>query len=293
MRIAFKHAAVIIATLGLLVGISGCGSSDESGEASSAPTTTFPDGTTMAAIQKRGTLRVGIKYDAPLFGLKDPRTGDLTGFDAEIGRIIAKNLLGSPDKIEFIETSSKNRELFLSQDRVDIVLATYSITPERERVVDFAGPYYQAGKALLVRRGDPNLETFDQLAGKQICTVEGTTDEELLRSEAPDASVVVFDAWSLCAEALRDNRVDAVLSDNTVLLALMQGNPDTFEFGDKTLTEDFYGIGIRNDDRPFRTYLNEVLQRAEQDGDWEAAYVNTVGVVEEEVPTPPAIAPGQ
>ena len=114
----------------------------------------------------------------------------------------------------------------------------------------------------------------------------------MLRKDAPDADVVVFDAWSLCAEALRDKRVDAILSDNTVLLSLMQACPEKFEFAGAPFTKDFYGIGIGNDNAAFLRYLNSLLKKAEENGEWKSAYEKTVGTVEDKAPQPPAIGKG-
>ena len=161
-RTGLIGAAAALCFAGVLAGC-GTDSKNEGEAAKGKPAKIFEGDSTMAKVQQRGELRVGIKFDAPLFGLKDPRTDNIQGFDAEMGRLIAKDLLGSPDRVKFIETSSKNRELFLNQNRVDVVLATYSITPERERVVDFAGPYYEAGKALLIRKGGERLNGLNGL----------------------------------------------------------------------------------------------------------------------------------
>src|SRR5215211_4844202 len=102
----------------------------------------FPEGTTMARLKDAGTVRVGTKFDQPLFGLKNLE-GKPEGFDVEIAKLIAGEMGIAPDKIQWVESVSANREPFIKQDKVDYVVATYTINDERKKVVDFAGPYYE------------------------------------------------------------------------------------------------------------------------------------------------------
>src|SRR5262249_4447214 len=116
-------------------------------------------------IKKRDKLIVGVKFDVPTFGLKNPRTNQVEGFDADIGRELAKTLLGDAGKIEFIEALSSNRIPFLLEDKVDIVLSTMTITEDRKKDVDFSEPYYVAGQSILVPKGSP-IKGIGDVKGK-------------------------------------------------------------------------------------------------------------------------------
>jgi glutamate transport system substrate-binding protein len=254
------------------VTLAGCGL------AGSNRQTTFPKGSSMARIQERDMLTVGIKFDQPVFGYKDPSTGWIIGFDAEIARLVARDITGSERKIRFIETVSRNREEFLRRGVVDMVVATYSITAERRRQVDFAGPYYYAGQDMLVRADNQDIHDVTDLAGKKVCTVSGSTSMERLRSRVR-ARLVIVDTYSECVPALRNGRIDAVSTDDTILLGLMSRNPGAMRLVGKPFGKEPYGIGVRSGDAVFRRYLDGLIRRSLRDGSWDRAYRDTVGAV--------------
>ncbi|MFC5831809.1 glutamate ABC transporter substrate-binding protein [Nonomuraea insulae] len=238
----------------------------------------FPESSTMARIRARGVLTVGIKFDQPMFGYKDPASGRITGFDAEMARLVAKDLTGSERNIRFVETVSRERENFISQGVVDLVIATYSITPAREQRVSFTAPYYYAGQDLLVRTGDSTINEVSDLAGKTVCTATGSTSVERLRQQVPKAHLEIVDAYSICVPALVAGRVDAVSTDNTILLGLLAQHPDTLRLVGKPFGREPYGMGIRKQDTVFRDYLNDLIARWLRDGQWDRAFMATIGV---------------
>ncbi|MGW0811438.1 glutamate ABC transporter substrate-binding protein [Nonomuraea sp. NPDC002799] len=238
----------------------------------------FPEGSPMARIKERGVLTVGIKFDQPLFGYKDPSGGRITGFDAEIARLIAKDLTGSERNIRFIETVSRERENFLSQQVVDVVIATYSITPARAELVAFTDPYYYAGQDILVRNGDMSIADLDDLDDKTVCTARGSTSVDRLRERVPGADLEIVDAYSECVPALINGRVDAISTDDTILLGLLAKQPDALRLVGKPFGREPYGMGIRKQDTGFRDYLNGLIARWLRDGEWDRAYTGTIGV---------------
>ncbi|MEX5633192.1 glutamate ABC transporter substrate-binding protein [Parafrankia sp. FMc2] len=285
-RVALALTATLVASLALAA----CGDDDSDAEAApaGAAATTFPAGSTMAELQSAGSITVGTKFDQPLFGLRNLR-GEPEGFDVEVAKIIT-NALGIPeDRVEFVETVSANREPFIQQGRVDMVVATYTINDKRKEVIDFAGPYYVAGQTLMVRADETAITGKDTLAGKRVCSVSGSTPAERIRTEAPQAELTLFDVYSKCAEALKSGQVDAVTTDNAILLGLMDSDPDTFKLVGEPFSTEPYGIGIAKDDDEFRAFINETLTAAYSDGRYEKAYESTIGAVEPEMPTPPAV----
>jgi len=248
----------------------------------------FAAGTTMARLQEAGKVTVGTKFDQPLFGLKG-LSGDVEGFDAEIAKVIASELGIEENGITFVETVSKNREPFIQQGKVDLVVATYTINDERKKVVTFAGPYYEAGQDLMVAKDDTEITGPDTLAGKRVCSVTGSTPAETIRTEAPQAEIVLFDVYSKCADALKNGQVDAVTTDNVILLGLVDKNPDDFKLVGKPFTTEPYGVGVKKGDTEFCEFINETLTKAGEDGRYEQAWADTAGKVAPDTPTLPEL----
>ena len=289
MRVRRRLAtAALVATMATLGAACGGDDDEDTGAAGGGEAASFDDGTTMKAIKDKGKLVVGTKFDQPLFGQKAP-SGDVEGFDTEIARELAAVITGSRDKIEFVEAVSKNREPFIEQGKVDIVVATYTINDKRKEVVSFAGPYYIAGQDIMVKADDDSVKGIEDLNGKKVCSVEGSTSEANVKEQAPQAEVLLFDTYSQCAEALGDGRVVAVSTDNIILLGLVKDNPGKFKLVKSTFTTEPYGIGVKKGDDDFRTFINDVIEKSYKDGSWKEAFDATVGEAGEEAPTPPNV----
>jgi glutamate transport system substrate-binding protein len=240
------------------------------------PEVTFEAGTTMAALNEAGTIRIGTKFDQPLFGLKGP-SGDPEGFDVEIGKIIAAKLGIAADKIEWTETVSANREPFIQNGQVDLVIATYTINDKRKEVISFAGPYYMAGQSILTLADNDTIKGEDDLVGQPVCSVSGSTPAANL--EALGAQVVLTDTYSNCLEPLRNGSVVAVSTDNVILAGLAAQNEGEFKVVGDPFTEEPYGIGLKKDDTVFRDWINDQLEASYEDGSYKAAWDKTAGTV--------------
>jgi glutamate transport system substrate-binding protein len=199
--------------------------------------------------------------------------------------------MGIPaDNISWVETVSANREPFIQQGRVDFVVATYTINDERTQVVDFAGPYYVAGQDIMVAKGNPEgIAGPEDLAGKKVCSVTGSTPAENIRENYPEADLTEFDVYSKCAEALKNGQVQAVTTDNVILLGLISQDQEAFELVGQPFTKEPYGIGLKKDDTEFRNFINDTLEKIQQDGRWQKAWDDTAGKVATDKPTPPAV----
>jgi ABC-type amino acid transport/signal transduction systems, periplasmic component/domain len=293
MRIT-RYAATL-GTLGLV--LAGC--SSEAGQQAEEATENapevaqdveFPAGSTMAELAEAGTITVGTKFDQPGFGLANPQ-GVPEGFDVEIAKIVAGELGIAPEEIDWKETVSANRESFIQNGDVDIVVATYTINDARKQLIDFAGPYYEAGQDIMVATGNPlAIEGPDDLAGKRVCSVEGSTPAQNIRDNYPEAQLTLFDVYSKCADALRNGQVDAVTTDNVILTGLVQGGQGAFELVGNPFTQEPYGIGLTKGDDEFRGFINDTLEQAFEDGSWAAAWDRTAGAITgEPAPEPPTI----
>lgn len=293
MRIT-RHVAAIAAFGVVLAGCSSdAGNQAEEaaeGTAEVAEDVSFEAGTTMAELAEAGTITVGTKFDQPGFGLLNP-DGVPEGFDVEIAKIVAAELGIAADSIEWVETVSANREPFIQNGQVDIVVATYTINDARKQVIDFAGPYYVAGQDIMVAKGNPlAIAGPDDLAGKNVCSVEGSTPAENIRTSYPEAQLTLFDVYSKCADALTNGQVDAVTTDNVILTGLVAGNTEGFELVGNPFTEEPYGIGLEKGDQAFRDFINDTLEQSFEDGSWADAWDRTAGAISgTEAPEPPSV----
>jgi glutamate transport system substrate-binding protein len=276
----------LAAAAALTLALTACGGDDET-TTDVESNTDFAAGTTMAKLADKGSITIGTKFDQPLFGLRGP-SGEPEGFDVEIGKIIAAKLGIEPDKIKWTETVSANREPFIQDGKVDIVVATYTINDERKQVVDFAGPYFIAGQTILVKKDNDEITGPDDLAGKTVCSVEGSTPAANIEENYPDAKLELTDAYSNCLEPLRNDQVDAITTDNVILAGFVDQSPDEFKLVGEPFTEEPYGIGLKKGDTKFRNFINDVLEESYEDGSWAKAWEDTAGKVLE-TPEPPAV----
>jgi glutamate transport system substrate-binding protein len=230
----------------------------------------------MAELADAGTITVGTKFDQPLFGLVGP-SGVPEGFDVEIAKIIAGELGIDEENIEWVETVSANREPFIQNGQVDIVVATYTINDKRKEVVSFAGPYYMAGQSILVLADNDDIESEDDLVGQPVCSVTGSTPAAKLAEIG--AEPVLTDTYSNCLEPLRSGQVVAVSTDNVILAGLAAQNEGEFKVVGEPFTEEPYGIGLSLEDTEFRNWINDVLEAAYEDGRYEEAWNSTAGEI--------------
>jgi glutamate transport system substrate-binding protein len=266
--------------------MAGCAGGADEAEAPEVEQTEFAAGSTMAKLQEAGEITIGTKFDQPLFGQVDV-DGDPQGFDVEMGKLIAAKLGIAEDGITWTETVSANREPFIESGEVDVVIATYTINDARKEVISFAGPYYEAGQDLLVLAGNPEgIEGPEDLEGKAVCTVSGSTSEKNIAEYTTD--IIATGGYADCLEPLRTGAVVAVTTDNVILAGLADQNSPEFEVVGNPFTEEPYGIGLAKDDTDFRNFINDVLEESYEDGAWADAWEATAGVVLD-TPEPPAV----
>jgi glutamate transport system substrate-binding protein len=288
MRGRRSTVAAAVAALALL--LTACGDDDGGGAATVNKDAKFEAGSTMERLNKAQKMTVGTKFDQPLFGLKG-LSGAPEGFDVEIAKIIAGELGIPADKVSFAETTSKVREERIEQGAVDIVVATYTINDKRKQRVTFAGPYYEAGQDLMVASDNTTITGPDTLktANAKVCSVTGSTPAEKIKTYVDASSLVLFDVYSKCADALRTGQVQAVTTDNVILLGLVDQSGGKFKLVGKPFTKEPYGIGLKKGDVKFCEFVNGVLTKAAQDGRYKKAWEQTAGKVEKNVPTLPTL----
>ncbi|MFE5828895.1 glutamate ABC transporter substrate-binding protein [Streptomyces sp. NPDC056488] len=250
---------------------------------------TLPDSPTWERAKKRGRLVVGVKEDQPYVGEKDPATGRYSGFDIEIAKMMAASLGFDPARVEFRTIASANRETALQNGQIDYYVGTYTINDNRKKLVGFAGPYYLAGQSLLVRADEKDIRGPQDLAGKRVCSAAGSTPYQRIEKDHPEAELVAYDTYSVCVDNLLTYQVDAVTTDDTILLGYAAKVPDELKVVGKPFSEEPYGIGVPRGDNALRFALDDALAAHEKNGDWKKAYDATLGLSGVPAPPPPAI----
>ncbi|MFI9202025.1 glutamate ABC transporter substrate-binding protein [Streptomyces sp. NPDC053048] len=249
----------------------------------------LPGSPTWRAAERRRHLVVGVKEDQPYLGEKDPATGGYSGFDIEIARMMSASLGFAPKTIAFRTIASANRETALQNGQIDYYVGTYTINDLRKKQVGFAGPYYIAGQSLLVRTDEKDIHGPQDLAGKRVCSAAGSTPLQRIQREYPKAIAVAYDTYSICVDNLISLQVDAVTTDDTILMGYAAKAPDVLKVVGKPFSKEPYGIGVPRGDTALRLALDDALAAHEKNGDWKKAYDATLGLSGVPAPPPPAI----
>jgi glutamate transport system substrate-binding protein len=245
-----------------------------------------------AKIKKQGFLKVGGTDTGPLFSLRDPATGKLTGFDAGLGQMLAHYILGGSDVQKLTKltiTTVDTRETLLQNNTVDAVFATYTITEPRAQKVAFAGPYYESGDAIMVKKDNTAITKVADLNGKTVATESNSTASLALKKFAPKAKVLLFQDDASCVAAIQQGRADAYVLDQGILLSDASTNPAVKVVG-TPFTKEPYGIGLPKADPAAKTFVNAFLQKIYDSGDWAKLYKQTIGtVIAGDAPAPPKL----
>ncbi|WP_433368717.1 glutamate ABC transporter substrate-binding protein [Actinoplanes sp. CA-142083] len=271
MRIT--RLAATFGAMSMLFAVAACGG-DDSDNASG--TGSSGGGSGIVGKASSGKLTFGVKADQPGLGLQTGST--YTGFDIEISKIIAKGL-GVPESgITWKTTVSANREPYIQQGQVDVVVATYTINDERKQKVNFGGPYYIAGQDLLVPVNS-TITGPEALAGKKVCSVSGSTPAKRIQTDYKDAQLQQFDSYSKCVTALAGGQVDAVTTDDIILAgyAAQEQYAGKFKVVGKPFSTEPYGIGVKKEDSEGCNKINEILKAAAGDGSYKKAWDDTLG----------------
>lgn len=283
-----------VAAAGLALVLAGCGDagSDDKGRdvaPESVDAGKFAEGSRMAELADAGKIVVGVKYDQPGLGFKDAASDLPTGFDVEIAKLLVADLGIDPADIEVVtyeETISDNREPYLEAGRVDLVLASYSITDERRQIVGQTGPYFITGQQVLVA-ADSDITGIEDLVGEDVCSVTGSTSLENV--EAAGAIGAPADTYSACAEDVLNGTVEAMSTDGSILLGLAAQNEGELKVVGEEFSEERIGVGYSLEHPEMCEWINGVLADAFDDGSWAEAFEATLGDSGSETPDPPAL----
>jgi glutamate transport system substrate-binding protein len=259
--------AAALAALTMTLASAACGGGDDSGSDAKG---------IVGKASSNKKLTIGVKADQPGLGLQTGTT--YTGFDIEIAKIIAKGLGVGESGITWKTTVSSNREPFIQQGQVDLVVATYTINDDRKKSVAFGGPYFIAGQDLLVLTNS-DITGPESLGGKKVCSVSGSTPAKRIKTDYPAAKLQEFDSYSKCVTALAGGQVDAVTTDDIILAgyAAQDQYAGKFKVVGKPFSTEPYGIGLKKDDTEGCNKINDILKASVTDGSYKKAWDDTLG----------------
>ena len=221
---------------------------------------------TLDIVKKRGKLVVGVKTDFPPFGYVDA-SGKNLGFDVDVAHLFAKALFNDENQVELVAVTSGNRIPFLQSGKIDIIIATVTVTDERRQIVEFSDPYFLSGSLLLVPKASP-ANSLDDLAGKTVAVVQGAIQDKDVEQLQPKANRLKFGKVSEAVLAVKGGRADAYAHDDILVLTLAKENPDLRAAG-KPFIPRPYGIAVRKGDTEFIKWVNAELARMKKDGTYD------------------------
>ena len=237
----------------------------------------FGDGVagTLQDVKARGKLIVGVKTDFPPFGFLDKKGGN-KGFDIDIAKALSKELFGNEEAVEFVSVTSENRIPFLTSGRVDLIAATLTITEERKKQVDFSIPYFISGQMILVR-ADSKITKYQDLAGKKVATIKGSTGDLAISKLVPAAERIKFERNFEALQALKERRVEAFVQDYILIYNLLQKNPGLRIAGLQPFTREQYGLAVRRGDKEWLDFINATLTKLKETGEYDKLLVRWFG----------------
>ncbi|MEU3762425.1 MULTISPECIES: glutamate ABC transporter substrate-binding protein [Streptomyces] len=258
-----KVTAASATVFALALTVTACGGGDSDNESSSGG--------------GKDKITIGIKFDQPGLGQKTPQGYE--GFDVDVATYVAKKLGYEENQIEWKESKSADRETMLQRGDVDFIAATYSITPERQEKVDFAGPYLLAHQDVLLRADDDKIKSPEDLNDARLCSVTGSTSAQNVKEKlAPKAQLQNYPTYSACLTGLQNGAIDALTTDDSILAGYASQSQfkGKFKLGGFKMTNENYGIGVKKGS-DLKDKINKALEEMVADGSWDTAVKENFG----------------
>lgn len=261
-----KLAAILVVGSLALTSLTGCGTAaDKSGQENKS---------SIEAIKQRGTIKIGVFSDKAPFGYVDSN-GENQGFDVFIAKRFAKDLLGDESKAEFVLVDAASRVAYLESNKVDMIMANFTVTDDRKEKVNFANPYMKVSLGIVSPESAP-IKSADELKGKKIIVAKGTTAETFMTENYPDVELVKYEQYSEIFQALKDGRGDGILSDNTEVIAWAKDNPG-FTVGVSTLgSQDTIAPAVAKGNTELQEWINTELETLGKENFVHKAYEETL-----------------
>ncbi len=251
----------------------------------------------LAEIRARGYLIAGVSADTLLMAARNPLTGQIEGFDIDLVHEIAKAILGDAAKVQLVVITAGQRQSFLVNRTVDIVVRNMTMNCARwlDWPIAFSAEYYHSGQKVLVRKGSTATSLDDLAAAKaKVCAPTGTTSLAKLQEFVAKGVVpVTADTHTGCLLLFQQAKVDAITGDDTVLAGLATQDPYAVVPAQTAITAEPYGVGFNSEDKVFVQYVNRLLETTKADGRWKASYDRWLAPSLGDAPTPPAAVYGR
>ncbi|MDX3772759.1 transporter substrate-binding domain-containing protein [Chromatiaceae bacterium AAb-1] len=215
--------------------------------------------TSVEEIKARGVLKVGVFTDKPPFGFVDAQ-GNKVGFDTDLAKRFAKDLLGNENSVEFVVVEAASRIPFLQSGKVDLILANMTVTPERARVVDFTNPNLRVSTQVLVSDSS-DIHTLDDLQGKTVIVTKGTTADIYLTRHHKRVKLLKFDKNTEALQALKNGRAAAYAQDNLILLGWMKDNTGYRLLDSKLEADAPIAPAVKKGNDSLRLWVNRELEK--------------------------------
>jgi len=258
-------AALLLSAFGLAA----CGSSKPAANSSSTSSTSnLP--AQVQKIKDAGVLRVGVKQDVPGFGYLDPKTNQFTGMEIDLAHKIGKEIFGSSyndNMVKFTAVTADTRGTLLDNGQIDMVIATFTIKPDRQLKWNFSDPYYTDSVGVMVKKNS-GFSSLKDLAGKTIAVATGSTSQASVEAEAKTQNITgikfqQFPNYPACAQALQSGRVDGFSVDRSILAGYL--NDSVVILPDKFAPQD-YGIATKKTNTDLATWVNNLVTKWKSDG---------------------------
>ncbi|MFC7302639.1 glutamate ABC transporter substrate-binding protein [Streptomyces monticola] len=246
------------------------------------------DSPVFEAAKKRGKIVIGAKADQPFLGFQDQSTKEYSGFDIEIAKMIAADLGFSPKQIEWKTVDSGARETAVSKGDVDLMIGTYTMNDERKKQIDFAGPYFHAGASLLVRKDEKDIKGPETVRDKKVCSIVGSTPLQNIKKPKYGAKVSELSKYSECVAQLLNNQVDAVTTDDAILMGYAAQNEGKLKVVGEPFSDEPYGVGMKKGDAGLQKAVADAIKAHQDNGDYKKAYEATLGKSGSDYQDPPA-----
>ncbi|MCH7314499.1 cysteine ABC transporter substrate-binding protein [Acinetobacter sp. ANC 3882] len=269
--ITFSNIQKLLLASIFSLGLTACNKNPQSTE---KPADTSAQVSSIEQIKKNGVVRIGVFSDKPPFGYLDAQ-GKNQGFDVEIAKHVAKDLLGDENKVQFVLTEAANRVEYLKANKVDIIFANFTVTPEREQVVDFAKPYLKVALGVVSPKNKP-ITDIAQLKDQILLVNKGTTADSFFSKQHPEIKLQKYEQNTETFDALKDGRGAALAHDNLLVLAWAKENPN-YTVGITNLGEqDLIAPAVQKGNKELLDWLNQDLEKLAKEGVIHQAYEKTL-----------------
>lgn len=257
MKKIIRYLGLLTSLCALVMILSSCGA------------TTTKSQSVLSNAEKSNTIVWGVKADTKLFGLMDVNDSTIKGFDVDMAKALTKQILGPSGKASFIQVSSQTRIPLLKNGNIDAIIATMTITPERQKVVDFSDHYFNAGQSLMVKDGSSIKSVKDlNKTGTQVLAVTGANSVENFQKVAPKAKVLELQDYAQALQALKSGQGKALTTDNGILLGMAAENPGYKVVGG-AFTKEPYGIAVKKGQKPFVNKINQAMVKLRENGEYD------------------------